>query len=124
MTPFDDWVDKPENMMFNEIVIGWILDNHRAHKLCALAERHQDPPLGRIELVGFCVSGRCGTTVQRYQGFNRHMGHDGFRRDRIAREVSAIRHKDSKACQLHEQALCSQAMAPRSRRGKNPSKAG
>lgn len=34
---------------------------------------------------GFCVSGRCGTTVQRHQSSNRHMVVDGFWRDGIAR---------------------------------------
>ena len=46
------------NLMFNCVVTGWILDNNRALKLCTLAEKHQDPPLERIELEGFCVSGR------------------------------------------------------------------
>ena len=40
----------------------------------------------RVEnLRGFSLSGRCGTTVQRYQTSNRHMLDDGFWRDAVAR---------------------------------------
>ena len=67
-------------------VIAWQRDELKPLRL-----RLSDPEMGlaarqRVEnLRGFSLSGRCGTTVQRYQASNRHMLDDGFWRNAVAR---------------------------------------
>jgi len=70
----------------------------------------------------FCISGPLWDDCAAASSLQQDHGLDGFWRDGIARQawVAAPR-KDSKARRLSfDLALCSQALAPRSRRGRHP----
>jgi len=70
----------------------------------------------------FAFVGRRWTTMRRLNSSNRDAEVDGFWRNGIARQVwVAVPHKDSEARRLAcDLALCSQALAPGSRRGNHP----